>query len=50
MRHYLDFAGVTYVKSNLEEATNATGMNMVNETSLRNMGVNLMGGSTARAS
>jgi D-glycero-beta-D-manno-heptose-7-phosphate kinase len=42
MRHYLDFAGVTYIKSNLEEATHATGMNMVNETSLRNMGVNLM--------
>jgi len=42
MRHYLDFAGVTYVKSNLEEATHATGMSMVNETSLRNMGVNLM--------
>ena len=42
MRHYLDFAGVTYIKSNLEEATHATGMNMVNETSLRNMGVNLI--------
>ncbi len=42
MRHYLDFTGVTYVKSNLEEATHATGMNIVNETSLRNMGVNLM--------
>ena len=42
MRHYLDFAGVTYVKSNLEEATHATGMSMVNETSLRNLGVNLM--------
>jgi D-beta-D-heptose 7-phosphate kinase/D-beta-D-heptose 1-phosphate adenosyltransferase len=42
MRHYLDFSGVTYVKSNLEEATHATGMSMVNETSLRNMGVNLM--------
>jgi D-beta-D-heptose 7-phosphate kinase/D-beta-D-heptose 1-phosphate adenosyltransferase len=42
MRHYLDFAGVTYIKSNLEEATHATGMSMVNETSLRNMGVNLM--------
>ena len=24
-RHYLDFSGVTYVKSNLEEATHATG-------------------------
>lgn len=42
MRHYLDFSGVTYVKSNIEEATHATGMSMVNETSLRNMGVNLM--------
>jgi rfaE bifunctional protein kinase chain/domain len=42
-RHYLDFAGVTYVKSNLVEATHATGMAMVNETSMRNMGVNLMG-------
>ncbi len=42
MRHYLDFSGVTYIKSNLEEATHATGMSMVNETSLRNMGVNLM--------
>ncbi len=43
MRHYLDFTGVTYVKSNLEEAKNATGMNIVNETSLRNLGVNLIG-------
>jgi D-beta-D-heptose 7-phosphate kinase/D-beta-D-heptose 1-phosphate adenosyltransferase len=42
MRHYLDFSGVTYVKSNLEEAEHATGMAMVNETSLRNMGVNLL--------
>jgi rfaE bifunctional protein kinase chain/domain len=42
-RHYLDYSGVTYVKSNLGEATHATGMAMVNETSLRNMGVNLMG-------
>lgn len=43
MRHYLDFSGVTYVKSNLEEATHAIGMSIVNETSLRNLGVNLMG-------
>ena len=43
MHHYLDFSGVTYVKSNLEEAAYATGMSMVNETSLRNMGVNLLG-------
>jgi len=42
MRHYLDFTGVTYIKSNMEEATHATGMSMVNETSLRNMGVNLI--------
>jgi D-glycero-beta-D-manno-heptose-7-phosphate kinase len=42
-RHYMDFNGVTYVKSNLSEATHATQMAMVNETSLRNMGVNLMG-------
>ena len=42
-RHYMDYSGVTYVKSNLGEATAATGMAMVNETSLRNMGVNLMG-------
>jgi len=42
MHHYLDFAGVTYVKSNLEEASHATGMSIVNETSLRNMGVNLL--------
>jgi len=42
MRHYLDFSGVTYVKSNLQEATNATGMSIVNETSLRNMGINLI--------
>ena len=42
MHHYLDFSGVTYVKSNLEEAEHATGMSMVNETSLRNMGVNLL--------
>ena len=42
-RHYMDFSGVTYVKSNLSEALHATQMAMVNETSLRNMGVNLMG-------
>lgn len=42
MHHYLDFQGVTYVKSNLQEASNAIGMNIVNETSLRNLGINLM--------
>ena len=42
MHHFMDFSGVTYVKSNLEEAEHATGMAMVNETSLRNLGVNLL--------
>jgi len=49
MHHYLDFSGVTFVKSNLEEAEHATGMAMVNETSLRNMGVNLLSRLEARA-
>ena len=49
MRHYLDFSGVTYVKSNLEEAEHATGMAMVNETSLRNMGVNLLSRTESKA-
>jgi D-glycero-beta-D-manno-heptose-7-phosphate kinase len=49
MHHYLDFSGVTYVKSNLEEAEHATGMAMVNETSLRNMGVNLLSRLDSRA-
>ena len=43
MHHYMDFSGVTYIKSNLEEASRAIGMQIVNETSLRNMGVNLLG-------
>ena len=42
MHHYLDFSGGTDGKANLEEAEPATGMAMVNETSLRNMGVNLL--------
>ncbi|HEY5620855.1 MAG TPA: PfkB family carbohydrate kinase, partial [Candidatus Bathyarchaeia archaeon] len=42
VRHYLDYIGVTMVKSNLREATIATGVSMVNDTSLRNMGHNLM--------
>ncbi len=42
MHHYLDFSGVTYVKSNMQEAGHATGMTMVNETTLRNLGVNLL--------
>ncbi len=42
VRHYLDYIGVSMVKSNVREATIATGISMVNDTSLRNMGHNLM--------
>ena len=42
VRHYLDYIGVTMVKSNAREGSVATGVSMVNDTSLRNMGHNLM--------
>lgn len=42
VRRYLDYIGVTMVKSNAREAAIATGVSMVNDTSLRNMGHNLM--------
>jgi len=42
VRHYLDYIGVSMVKSNVREATIATGVSMINDTSLRNMGHNLM--------
>ena len=42
IRHYLDYVGVSMVKSNVREATVATGVSMVNDASLRNMGHNLM--------
>ena len=42
VRRYLDYIGVTMVKSNVREATIATGVSMINDTSLRNMGHNLM--------
>ena len=42
VRHYLDYIGVSMVKSNVREATIATGISMINDTSLRNMGHNLM--------
>lgn len=41
-RRYLDYVGVSMVKSNVREATVATGVSMVNDASLRNMGHNLM--------
>ncbi len=42
VRHYLDYIGVSMVKSNVREAAIATGMSLVNDSSLRNMGHNLM--------
>jgi rfaE bifunctional protein kinase chain/domain len=42
VRHYLDFRGVTQLKSNEREASIATGITIVNETGLRNIGINLM--------
>ncbi len=42
VRHYLDYIGVSMVKSNVREGAIATGVSMVNDTSLRNMGHNLM--------
>ncbi len=42
VRHYLDYIGVSMVKSNAHEGSVATGISMVNDTSLRNMGHNLM--------
>ncbi len=42
VRHYLDYIGVSMVKSNAREGSIATGVNMINDTSLRNMGHNLM--------
>ena len=42
VRHYLDYIGVSMVKSNAHEGSVATGVSMVNDTSLRNMGHNLM--------
>ena len=41
-RRYLDYVGVSMVKSNVREATVATGVSMINDASLRNMGHNLM--------
>ena len=42
VRHYLDYIGVSMVKSNAREASIATGVSMINDTSMRNMGHNLM--------
>ncbi len=41
VRHYLDFRGVDYIKSNEREASIATGISGLNETGLRNIATNL---------
>jgi D-beta-D-heptose 7-phosphate kinase/D-beta-D-heptose 1-phosphate adenosyltransferase len=41
-RHYLDFIGFTCVKSNIKESGKATGISILNESSLHNIGINLM--------
>ena len=41
VRHYLDFKGVDYIKSNEREASIATGISVLNETGLRNIATHL---------
>lgn len=42
VKHYVDFIGFTCIKSNLTEASKATGISIMNESSLRNIGIHLM--------
>ncbi|MFQ5940998.1 MAG: bifunctional heptose 7-phosphate kinase/heptose 1-phosphate adenyltransferase [Nitrososphaerales archaeon] len=42
VKHYMDFIGFTCVKSNIREASKATGISIMNESSLHNIGINLM--------
>lgn len=42
VKHYMDFIGFTCVKSNIREASNATGISIMNESSLHNIGIHLM--------
>ncbi len=42
VKHYMDFIGFTCVKSNIKEASRATGISILNESSLHNIGINLM--------
>lgn len=42
IKHYMDFIGFTCVKSNTKEASNATGISIMNESSLHNIGIHLM--------
>jgi len=42
IRHYLDFIGFDYIKSTLAEATTATGISIMNDSSLHNLGIHLL--------
>jgi len=42
VKHYLDFIGFSCVKSNIREASKATGISIMNESSLHNMGIHLL--------
>ncbi len=42
IRHYLDFIGFTAIKSNMREASRSTGISILNESSLHNLGINLL--------
>jgi D-beta-D-heptose 7-phosphate kinase/D-beta-D-heptose 1-phosphate adenosyltransferase len=42
INHYLDFIGFNCVKSNIREASRATGVSIMNESSLRNIGIHLL--------
>ncbi len=42
IRHYLDYIGFTAIKSNMKEASKATGISIINESSLHNLGINLL--------
>jgi len=42
VKHYLDFIGFNCVKSNIREASKATGVSIMNESSLHNIGIHLL--------
>ena len=42
VKHYLDFIGFTAIKSNIREASKATGISILNESSMHNLGINLL--------
>ncbi len=42
VEHYLDFIGFDCIKSNIKEASKATGISILNESSLHNIGIHLL--------